>query len=429
MSGRAAEADIVVVGAGFAGLAAATELHAAGADFLLLEARDRIGGRVEASTNGLDEKVDLGGQFICDDMPEIMALAKAHRAALVETPVRGQAVVQPQPQDAGQLYPRVSAIRDRMNEVDLDAPALADLSVAAWLDHQPDDAAAKSGFLSMIEGLWCQPPEAVPLWYLVENDRRITNEVPELQYFLAGTMHALAGEMARPLAGSIRLSEPVSRIVHDDHGVTVHTARASVTARQVIIAAPPVMAGRISFDPPLAAGLAKALASWRSGCVIKAFVRYAKPFWRETGLSGTVFYLEPHGLYACDASADDDHAALVVFVGGGLATKWRALGDAGMRSQILERLSPALGPLAAHPLDVTLRDWSEDAWSGGAYSDIVADFTARDAEAALREGAESIRFASSELSPSFPGYIEGALVAGRLGARQALMRLKAMRGG
>ncbi len=70
---------VVVVGAGFTGLSAATELERAGIDFVLLEARDRVGGRVEAKMNNLDDLYDTGGQFICDDMPEIMALARTPR--------------------------------------------------------------------------------------------------------------------------------------------------------------------------------------------------------------------------------------------------------------------------------------------------------------------------------------------------------------
>ena len=77
--------DVVVVGAGFTGLSAAHELNKAGIDFVLLEARDRVGGRVEAVRNGLAERIDSGGQFLCEDMPELMALAKARRKTFVET--------------------------------------------------------------------------------------------------------------------------------------------------------------------------------------------------------------------------------------------------------------------------------------------------------------------------------------------------------
>jgi len=163
LSETSARTDVAIVGAGFAGLAAAHELQAAGIDYLLVEARDRVGGRVEAGRNGLGESLDLGGQFLCDDMPEIMALAARHGKTLVRSHMTGASVVQPGFNEAGRLYAHVSAMRERMNGIDPDDPSIAGLSVAAWADAQDEDEHTKDGFRSMIEGLWCQPPDAVPL--------------------------------------------------------------------------------------------------------------------------------------------------------------------------------------------------------------------------------------------------------------------------
>ncbi len=419
--------DAVIVGAGFTGLSAALALHEAGRSFVVLEARDRVGGRVEAGINGLGEAIDTGGQYLCEDMPEVMALAKCYGKTLVESYVEGGMAVQPAPASASDfddLYGRVTAIRDRMNCVDPDDPSIAGLSVGAWLEMQPDRADAKSGFQSSIEGLWCQPVENVPLWYLIENDRRITNEVFELQYFLEETMHSLAADMAQPLEACLRLGRPVERIEIEGDGAVVHTGGESFSARAVIVAVPPATTRRIAFVPPLPAETRHALEVWKSGTVIKLLLRYREPFWRKAGLSGSVFWLEPHGIYACDASRDDEHAALIMFVGGRLALEWGALGDGGLRQAVLGKLADALGPDAAQPLDILSRDWSNDRWSGGAYSDVVADPTARGAEDILRRGFGPVSFACSELSPSFPGYIEGAIVAGRLAARQVIGRLK-----
>lgn len=416
--------DVVIVGAGFTGLSAARELLRAGVNFVLLEARDRVGGRVEARRNSLGELIDTGGQFLCDDMPELMGLAREHQKTLVEAFVSGLSTVQPAPQgDVEELYRSYFAIRERMKGVDPDDPAIRHLTVAAWVDAQPDDPDAKSAFLSAIEGLWCQPPDATPLWYLISNDRRVTNEISELQYFLRETMHSLALDLARPLGPSLRLGAAVTRIEHGCDGVRIHSAAGIHVAAEVIVAVPPVMAGKIAFDPPLPATIGHALAVWKSGVVVKALLRFSSAFWRERGLSGTVFWLDPHGLYACDASHDDDHPALVVFVGGRLATRWAALGEAGLKDAIVSRLAAALGAPAARPIDILIRDWSSDGWSGGGYSDIVADIAARKAEDILREGLAQIRFACSELSPSFPGYIEGAIIAGRIAAKSVIADL------
>ena len=136
-----------------------------------------------------------------------------------------------------------------------------------------------------------------------------------------------------------------------------------------------------------------------------------------------VVWRDVHGLFACDTSHDDEHPALTVFVGGPLALQWRALGDEGMRTELRSRLVAALGLEAGDFIAVTLRDWTGDRWSGGGYSDLIMDIDARDAEAVLLEGVGPIQFASSELSPSFPGYVEGAIVAGRIAARQTIEAL------
>ncbi|RUZ83163.1 FAD-dependent oxidoreductase, partial [Mesorhizobium sp. M7A.F.Ca.US.003.02.2.1] len=87
--------DVVIVGAGFTGLSAALEMKKAGIDFILLEARDRVGGRVESRLNGLGERIDSGGQFLCEDMPELMAMVEARGKTLVETHVDGDFITQP----------------------------------------------------------------------------------------------------------------------------------------------------------------------------------------------------------------------------------------------------------------------------------------------------------------------------------------------
>lgn len=410
--------DVVIVGAGFTGLSAALEFQRAGIDFLVLEARDRVGGRVQAVRNGLGERIDSGGQFLCVDMPEVMALAKAHGKAFVETYVDGEFITHPSmtPARAERTYHVSMAIRDRMNRIDPDDPAIAGLTVADWLERQDDEADAKAAFRSLVEGLWCLAAAKVPLWYLIDNDRRITNEVFELQYFLGDTMQSLAEDLALALGDRLRLNEAVTRVERGPQGVRIGTGTGTIEARDVLVALPPATAGKLDFAPALPAELASALGVWESGAVIKILVRYARPFWREQGLCGMVMWRDLPGLFACDASKDADHAALVVFVGGPLALRFHPLGEAALRAEVTAKLVETLGPQAADIVDFSARDWTHDRWSGGAYSDLIVDVTARDAERTILAGAPPVYFAASEISPSFPGYVEGAIVAGRIAA-------------
>lgn len=410
--------DVIVVGAGFAGLSAALALREAGLEVLVLEARGRVGGRVESRIDSLGDRYDSGGQFLCEDMPEVMALAARHARTLVSSHDDGAFTLQPpmSEEDGEALWVASFAIRERMNAIDPVDPAIRGLSVADWLARQPDEADAKSAFHSTIEGLWCQPIEAVPLWYLIDNDRRITNEVSELQYFPGETMHGLAEDLAAGLGDRIRLSTPATEIRREGSSVGVMTAVGLFQARHVIVAVPPVTANRIAFSPPLPPSLAAALGSWRCGTVIKMRLRYSRAFWRDAGRNGMVLWRDIHGLFACDTSRDEDRAILTVFAGGPLALRMRALGTDGLRAEVLDRLAAALGPDARDMLDFAARDWSDEPWSGGGYSDSIADFSAWDAEASLRAGAPPIHFACSELSLSFPGYVEGAIVSGRAAA-------------
>ncbi|MBZ9657128.1 flavin monoamine oxidase family protein [Phyllobacterium lublinensis] len=422
MSEASKTVDVVVVGAGFAGLSAATELQRAGVDFVVLEAQDRAGGRVEAA-NSLGGFFDTGGQFLCDDMPEVMALARKHGKTLVETPARGRAVVLPHESgDIGRGSAGSFALRQQMRHTDPDDPALESMSVRSWVEQQPADPLAREMFLCMIEGLWCQPADRMPIWYLISNDRRITSQVSELQYFLHETMFSLADDMARSLP--VVLNAAVKGIETTPAAVLVRTATTIHAARQVILAVPPVMAARIAFNPPLAAETGRALAAWQSGLVIKVMLRYADAFWQQSGSDGSAMWLDPRGIYVCNASHDDGHPALVMFVAGSTAMEWHRLGPEGIRQAVLAKLAAALGPAAAQPLDVLVRDWTDDPWSGGGYSDVITDMSATDAEEVLRRGAPRIVFAPSEISPSFPGYVEGAIVAGRIGANRAIAALE-----
>ncbi|UCI08733.1 flavin monoamine oxidase family protein [Mesorhizobium sp. B1-1-8] len=426
MSSKTERTDVVIVGAGFTGLSAALELKRAGIEFLVLEARDRVGGRVEAVQNGLGERIDSGGQFLCQDMPEVMALAKARGRTFIETYVDGEFISHPSmtPARAGRTYRASMAIRERMNRIDPDDPSIAGLTVATWIERQHDPADAKAAFRSLVEGLWCLAADKVPLWYLIDNDRRITNEVFELQYFLRDTMQSLAEDLAGDVGDRLRLNQAVTRIEHGQQGVQIFTAGGAIEARTTLIALPPATAAKLDFAPALPAELAKALSVWESGAVIKILVRYARPFWREQGLCGMVMWRDMPGLFACDASKDTDHAALVVFVGGPLALRWHVLDDAALRMELTARLEQALGPDAADIIEFNSRDWTHDRWSGGAYSDLIVDVTARYAERIILAGAAPVHFAASELSPSFPGYVEGAIVAGRIAAHKIMAELQ-----
>ncbi len=116
-----------------------------------------------------------------------------------------------------------------------------------------------------------------------------------------------------------------------------------------------------------------------------------------------------------------------MFVGGPLSEDWEQGSEDAIRQRAISALVDVFGEEAASPLDVTVRNWVGDRWSGGAYNDVLLDMEAHDAESVLLDGHGAVVFASSELSPSFPGYIEGAIVAGRNAAREVIGSLAGVR--
>lgn len=416
-----ADHDVIVIGAGFTGLTAATELIEAGLDVLVVEARNRVGGRVESEYLPNGTRIDTGGQFLCRDMTHLMETAQHHGARTVCSYVDGEQSYRPTISTGrgDAIWDGVERLRQRMRSLDLTDPVMVRMTVGQWIDQQTDMRDITGAFRRLVKGLWCRAPEDVALAYLVSNDRRITNSYPELEMFLGDTMHALTDRIASGLGDRLRLSAPATSITIMPDEVEVDVEGRALTARHVIIAVPPVMARRIEISPPLPAPLRNALAAWEPGCAIKLQIGYETPFWRDKGLSGSIMWNDPQGIYACDASYDD-YFGIVIFLGGPLASEWHRRTQTELAAFVTAEISAAFGNPAHQPISVCIRDWVNDTWSDGAYSDVITDLDATDAEAILLEGLPRLHFACSELSPSFPGYIEGAIVAGKHAAKSVL---------
>ena len=309
-----------------------------------------------------------------------------------------------------------------MNAIEPDDPAIAGLTVAAWLDRQPDDADVKAAFRSMIEGLWCQPigPHAA-----VVPDRQ---RPPHHQRGLA----SCSISWPRPC---IRWPSDLAAISATGCGsaTPVRTHRAwpgrrprrspdgrRIEAGAVLVAVPPVDGVDASrYRAGAAAAAGAALGAWQSGSGDQGAgaLRHA-PSGATAGLSGMVMWRDPHGLFACDASA----TTVTRRWSSSSAGRWRCdgdgLGEAGLRDDGRRpgwppRSGPEAGDIhrpsrcATGPTTVERRRLQRSR---------RRHRRATTPKHVLRAGAPPLQFASSELSPSFPGYIEGAIVAGRIAA-------------
>lgn len=411
--------DVVVIGAGFAGLSAAEALINDGCSVVVLEAQGRVGGRSESMLNGLGERIDSGGQFVCDEMPLVLELLRRHGRRLIAADAAGCGTG-PLPGD-GPLFAAAADIYYS----DLQAIDAADIApestVADWIAGRSADPQMRAALRSIAECANCMSADDQPLWTLVDMHHTGPRNVTEMQYFVDGTIHALAQAIAEPLR--VRLSCPVRGIRQTTDGHVVETDGGNIVARQVILAVPPTALETIAFEPALPDDLIRAARAYRRTDTFKFLIRYPQAFWRDRGQSGLCQWTAPAGLWFGEASHDPSRPMLVGFLGGPSAATLRAQDTDARRATILGALAQALGPEALAPLDYIARDWGADAFGTGGYNAVPVGPDAPGAARRLRAGHGGIGFAATDFAPAFAGFIEGAISMGRAAAARALARI------
>jgi monoamine oxidase len=430
-------AQVAVVGAGLAGLRAATLLAESGIDVVVVEARDRVGGKVESQTDELGALVDTGGQFVCDDMTHVLDLVRSQGKQLVEVgdgrPGHTFFGDRPtaDPVELDRLEDEGWSVWEELDELPLDS--LPVTSADAWLASRIDDPVVLEAARASIGSMLCMPLDRIPVANAAHEAQRTPLTVPELQYIVAETMHSVAVDLAVSLPRPVQLGVAIERIRRDATGVTLEgrgpAGAVTVHADQVLLAVPPAAVPHLDFVPPLPVALADTVRAYRAGDVFKFLVRYEHPFWRHDDIGHTRRFLHPIGLYCAEAGPSDDRATIVGFLGGRGAHEFQHMSADERRRLVLDRLVEAYGTEAATPVSFVERDWRPDRWGAGGYCNEIVDARQApphaDAIGVLRAGAPGISFASTELADAFPGYIEGALRAGRAAAETILTHLRA----
>lgn len=421
----APDLDVVVVGAGFTGLTAATALVQAGYRVAVVEARDRIGGKTDSVLDTAGRRVDIGGQFLCDDMTELQQLAADAGDRFVDVREDGDEV----DLIAGTRHRRPAGtgpfVASDAFLDDLTAEVAGDRSVAEWCDGLGADALVVSAVRSELESVWCHRLEDLALAPLVEFAERTPLTVTEMQGVLAGSIHARALALAAGLP-TVLLDQPVRSIEQEADAVTVHTADHVLRARRVVVAVPPPALAGIGFTPDLPGDHRRAAASFEMGHVIKIVLRFGEAFWRPAGLSGVVRTIDPGGIYITSACGDTEPATVVVFVAGPVAQEWSPLLAEQRAERVLALLRAAVGDAGVEvpePVEVIEHEWSPDAYGAGGYCAVPLVGGLPDAIDVLRRPVGAVYLASTELAPQFPGYVEGAIRAGRDVAREVAQAL------
>jgi monoamine oxidase len=442
-------ADVIVVGAGVAGLKAALDLVAAGRSVIVLEAKDRVGGRLKATTAVAGRVGDLGGQWI--GVGHTMLATEAARFGVEIYPQydAGRTVMQmfgrivtftgATPRLPPLALIELALLQRRWNrdvgEVPPDAPWTAPRAKAwdaqtleSWILAHLRTRAAREFARLVPRGAWAVHAHQVSyLWFLDALrsagglDYLMTVKGGALDGKLAGGMHQIAAAMARELGDRVVLAAPARRIVQDDAGVRVVTDKGDFTARHVIVAAPPAAAGRIAFEPPLPAARDGLHQRMPVGAIIKVIVAYRAPFWRRLGFSGQVATDDDVVGLVMEDAPDGATPALLCFIEGDHAVEMSAAGKDERQRRVIASLVRFFGPEAADVLAYEDNDWQIEPFSHGYVGHMPPGVMTRFG-AALREPVGRIHWASSETAVEWAGYIEGGLRSGARAAQEVALR-------
>lgn len=407
--------DAIVVGAGLSGLVCATRLRDAGASVLVLEARDRVGGRLLTGALA-GAPIDLGGQWMSVGQPRLAALAETLGIASFPQRRDGSPLFALEDRSA---FSRVTSTISRWRaarrvEHLARHPPAVDQSLGAFLTASFGRSAAQ--LLGMhAELIFATDVESISLLHYLDvfsTTGGFSPKGPDLQG--GGREHRFVGgaqSIAVALAANleVRLSTPV-RAITDTH---VETAAGDFESHRVVLALPPQLARAIDVAlPPIPPS--------RLGAVVKCFAAYDRPFWRDAGLSGEAF--RPTGLVratvSLDAPDDAGPSILLAFVVGDVARTWHARSVEDRREQVLAVLIEQFGERAATPLDTCEVDWSIDPWSTGCVASLPPGSFA--SAASWRAPHGRIHFAGTETADAWPGYMEGAIEAGERAADEVL---------
>ncbi|QEW04029.1 flavin monoamine oxidase family protein [Microbacterium lushaniae] len=447
--------DVVVVGAGAAGLTAANDLRKAGLSVAVLEARDRVGGRLW--TDVIDgAMLEIGGQWVSPDQDALIdTLAELgletysrHRDGdSVYVGPDGAAVrftgdVFPVSPDTERVIGEITERLDAMvAEIDPDRPwahPKADewdaISWDAWLRAQTDDdEAVRNLAFATGSAMLTKPTHAFSLLQslLMAASAGSYSNLVDADFILdkrvVGGLQQVPLLLAERLGDDVLLGQAVRRLAWDeDGGVTAVTDDVTVRARFAILALAPVLYPRISFDPPLPRLQQQMHQHISMGFVIKVHAVYDRPFWREQGLSGTAFspYELSHEAYD-NSIHGDPRGTLVGFVSDRNADDLFRLSAAERKERILESLSHYYGPEAKNPVVYYESDWGAEEWTRGAYA---ASFDLGGLSrygADLRTPVGPIHLACSDLAGAGYQHVDGAIRMGRLAAHAIVEEARA----
>ncbi|WP_332643668.1 flavin monoamine oxidase family protein [Aeromicrobium sp.] len=438
------ELDTIIIGAGVAGLVAADRLAAAGQKVLVLEARDRVGGRTLTEdvpgSDGL--RVDSGGQWIGPDQRLLAAELERFGLTTIDQGGHGKTVVSLRGKkarytgstprlgpatlvDVGQALVRFERLA---KTIDLEQPwrtPKADTwdgqTFESWIRRACRTEKARDFFRIACEAVFATTSANISMLHAmfysksgVSFEHLISTEGGAQHARVEGGMQQLSERLAAGLGDRVRLSEPVTAITYNDRGIVVTTTKSQHEATRVVVAIPPTLAARISYDPPLPAIRDSLTQRMPHGSVIKTHSVYDRPFWRESGLSGEAAGDTSPVKVMFDATppGDGQPGIILAFIEGADGLAMSDADPADRQKAVTDVLAHYFGEEARTPIAYIERDWSKEEWTRGCYGAHLPPGAWTQVGASLREPIGPIHWAGTETAVRWCGYIDGAISSG-----------------
>jgi monoamine oxidase len=460
---RRRKADVVVVGAGFAGLTAALKLVEAGKSVIVLEARNRVGGRALNAQIAGGEITERGATFVGPTQDHILKLASEMGVATFPTYDTGDNVyirdgnrmtysdtgptgtAPPDPVILPDLAVVVARLDQMSTEVPVDGPWNASnahsydsQTLETWINANSVTPQFRELVPVATRPIFGAEPRELSLlftlFYIAASgneqnagtfERNFNTRGGAQESRLAGGAQVVTLRMASRLGKKrILLKRPVKRIVQKRDGVVVFAKRLRVRAKRVIVAIPPTLAGRIDYRPHLPPERDQLTQRLPQGTLIKVAAVYNRPFWRDAGLTGTAVSTDGFVNATFDDSPQSGSPGVVFgFVGGDKARQFMGLSPADREAAVLSQFVQFFGSEANNAIDFIETNWSAEKWTRGCPVAIPALGALTAYGPALRKPVGRIHWAGTETSTYWNGYMDGAVRSGERAAAEVLAEI------
>ncbi|KAJ4251850.1 hypothetical protein NW762_011147 [Fusarium torreyae] len=458
-----AHLDVIVIGAGLSGLRAATELHAAGISYVVLEANDRVGGKtlsVPVNSDGT-AFVDMGAAWINDsNQSEMFTLSKEFGFDLVVQKAEGRSLYQDaegnvktipfglpadlSEEQLAEMQSIIAKFKGYVERTDIENPHLG--SDAEELDSLTALEFANKVFGGSLAGLLVTTltrallgveADELSALFLVDYIKsgtgldNISSDGKDGGQYMRNRQgnERFSTKLCEKLRnGSVKLNSPVVDVIQSDEGCTVKTLDSrEYHAKKVIVSIPTSLYSRVNFKPGLPHAKKELGESTELGYFSKIVLLFEEAWWRDADLLGIFTSLDGPISFTRDTSVPEDgQYSITCFMVGQPGRDWSRLSPKDRRDVVLKQFraaSSAAVDRVPEPINIIEKDWSKDHWFQGGPSPVMKPGVMTGAGKAIRDPFQNIHFVGTETSLVWKGYMEGAVRSGTRGAREVLEAL------